>query len=105
MDGDWLIAVTAQAPSNIAVIKYWGKRNEELILPLNGSLSVTLHVDDLCATTTVAVSPKFTTDKLWLNGKVIIHHYFLLSHSIFCALCTSRTVAYFGSISLKCPSV
>uniref|UniRef100_A0A8C7WTB2 Diphosphomevalonate decarboxylase-like N-terminal domain-containing protein n=1 Tax=Oryzias sinensis TaxID=183150 RepID=A0A8C7WTB2_9TELE len=33
--------VTCTAPVNIAVIKYWGKRNEELILPINSSLSVT----------------------------------------------------------------
>ncbi len=30
------------APANIALCKYWGKRNEELKLPLTGSLSVSL---------------------------------------------------------------
>ena len=30
----------AFAPANIALCKYWGKRNEALKLPLTGSLSV-----------------------------------------------------------------
>lgn len=65
---DWVVMKTARAPSNIAVIKYWGKRDEKLILPINSSISVTL--DYLFATTTVAASPSFTADRLWLNGKV-----------------------------------
>uniref|UniRef100_A0A3P9IW21 Diphosphomevalonate decarboxylase n=1 Tax=Oryzias latipes TaxID=8090 RepID=A0A3P9IW21_ORYLA len=61
--------VTCTAPVNIAVIKYWGKRNEELILPINSSLSVTLHQDQLKTTTTVATSRSFKEDRIWLNGK------------------------------------
>ncbi|XP_072236566.1 diphosphomevalonate decarboxylase [Leuresthes tenuis] len=61
--------VTCTAPVNIAVIKYWGKRNEDLILPINSSLSVTLHQDQLKTTTTVATSRSFQEDRLWLNGK------------------------------------
>lgn len=61
--------VTCTAPVNIAVIKYWGKRNEELILPINSSLSVTLHQDQLKTTTTVATSKSFQEDRIWLNGK------------------------------------
>lgn len=34
--------VTAFAPSNIALCKYWGKRDVELNLPLNSSLSISL---------------------------------------------------------------
>lgn len=63
--------MTARAPSNIAVIKYWGKRNEQLILPINSSLSVTLDPDHLSATTSIATSPSFTRDRLWLNGKEV----------------------------------
>lgn len=61
--------VTAQTPTNIAVIKYWGKRDEDLILPINDSISVTLDPRHLCTTTTVSVSPGFDQDRMWLNGK------------------------------------
>lgn len=67
----WVLMVTAQTPTNIAVIKYWGKRDEKLILPINDSISVTLDPDHLCTTTTVAVSPGFDQDRMWLNGKEI----------------------------------
>ncbi|KAF6078714.1 mevalonate diphosphate decarboxylase [Phyllostomus discolor] len=64
-----LVAVTCTAPVNIAVIKYWGKRDEELILPINSSLSVTLHQDQLKTTTTAAISKDFTEDQIWINGR------------------------------------
>nr|AFM77982.1 mevalonate diphosphate decarboxylase [Eleutherococcus senticosus] len=67
----WVVMVTAQTPTNIAVIKYWGKRDETLILPINDSISVTLDPDHLCTTTTVAVSPSFEQDRMWLNGMEI----------------------------------
>lgn len=38
-------------------------------LPTNSSISVTLSQDDLRTLTSVATSPEFTEDKLWLNGK------------------------------------
>ncbi|KAF6288602.1 mevalonate diphosphate decarboxylase [Rhinolophus ferrumequinum] len=64
-----LVAVTCTAPINIAVIKYWGKRDEELILPINSSLSVTLHQDQLKTTTTAVISKDFSEDQIWLNGR------------------------------------
>ncbi|EFJ06620.1 hypothetical protein SELMODRAFT_135101 [Selaginella moellendorffii] len=67
----WIVSRTARAPSNIAVIKYWGKRDEDLILPLNSSISVTLDPNDLSATTTVSTSPDFDADRLWLNDKEV----------------------------------
>ncbi|KAI8325576.1 Diphosphomevalonate decarboxylase [Martensiomyces pterosporus] len=59
---------TVSSPVNIAVIKYWGKRDSALILPTNSSLSVTLSQDHLSTRTTIRASPDFAKDRLWLNG-------------------------------------
>lgn len=61
--------VTCISPVNIAAIKYWGKRDENLILPLNDSLSLTLSTDQMQAKTTVMISPSFERDRIWLNGR------------------------------------
>ncbi|KAA1067526.1 diphosphomevalonate decarboxylase [Puccinia graminis f. sp. tritici] len=68
--------ITCSAPVNIAVIKYWGKRDKKLILPTNSSLSVTLDQHDLRSTTTARLlDPSHKNgevgeeeDQLWLNG-------------------------------------
>ncbi|KAJ3071750.1 diphosphomevalonate decarboxylase [Podochytrium sp. JEL0797] len=61
---------TASAPVNIAVIKYWGKRSEALMLPTNSSLSLTLDQDQLQSKTSVRVMPEEGDDvRLWLNAK------------------------------------
>lgn len=65
---DPVYSYTATAPVNIATLKYWGKRNVELNLPTNSSISITLEQDDLHAMTTVAACSLFHNDKLWLNG-------------------------------------
>ncbi|KAK5127587.1 hypothetical protein LTR85_006927 [Meristemomyces frigidus] len=57
------------APVNIAVIKYWGKRDTKLNLPTNSSLSVTLSQDDLRTHTTASCSSTVEKDSLTLNGK------------------------------------
>ncbi|KAI9716003.1 MAG: hypothetical protein M1812_005637 [Candelaria pacifica] len=58
------------APVNIAVIKYWGKRDPSLNLPTNSSLSVTLSQKDLRTHTTAACSSSFTgADTLLLNSE------------------------------------
>lgn len=62
-------SASTTAPVNIATLKYWGKRDKTLNLPTNSSISVTLSQDDLRTLTSVATSPEFTEDKLWLNGK------------------------------------
>ena len=51
------------APINIAVVKYWGKEDEELILPCNPSISITLT--EFYTTTEVT---KSTNDEFFLNG-------------------------------------
>jgi diphosphomevalonate decarboxylase len=57
------------APVNIAVIKYWGKRDPSLNLPTNSSLSVTLSQSDLRTHTTASCSPSYGPhDTLLLNG-------------------------------------
>ncbi|KAI9011415.1 diphosphomevalonate decarboxylase [Gaertneriomyces semiglobifer] len=61
--------VTVSAPVNIAVIKYWGKRDTAILLPTNSSLSLTLNQDHLRSTTTVRADASFNKDRLWLNGK------------------------------------
>ncbi|GAB0089311.1 Diphosphomevalonate decarboxylase [Sergentomyia squamirostris] len=58
--------VTCSAPVNIAVIKYWGKRDEELLLPINDSVSGTLS--EMYAKTSIAASPDFAGNRMWLNG-------------------------------------
>lgn len=63
------VEATCSAPVNIAVIKYWGKRDSKLILPTNDSLSVTLDQDDLRSTTTARLMEGKGKDRLWLNGK------------------------------------
>jgi diphosphomevalonate decarboxylase len=55
------------SPSNIALAKYWGKRDKALNLPTNGSLSATL--EDFGSFTTVSFHPSFTEDRLFLNGE------------------------------------
>ena len=43
--------VTVQAPANIAFIKYWGRADHKIFLPLNNNISMTLSG---CTTTTTA---------------------------------------------------
>lgn len=58
---------TATAPSNIAFIKYWGKKDKELKLPENASIS--MNLSNLLTTTTVEFSPKFKEDFVIVNGQ------------------------------------
>lgn len=57
----------AVAYPNIALIKYWGKRDEQLILPMTGSLSLTLNVH--ATTTEVELDESLLTDSIALNGQ------------------------------------
>ncbi|RHY89966.1 hypothetical protein DYB37_001204 [Aphanomyces astaci] len=61
-------SVTCSTPTNIAVIKYWGKDNVALNTPLNSSVSVTLNQDQLKTVTSVLASKDFPADRIWLNG-------------------------------------
>lgn len=57
---------TAIAPTNIAFTKYWGKKDEKLRLPENGSISMCLS--NLLTTTTVEFSPAYKKDVITING-------------------------------------
>lgn len=58
---------TAIAPSNLAFIKYWGKKDEKLRIPLNSSIS--MNLSGLTTTTTVEFSEKPKADEFILDGK------------------------------------
>lgn len=59
---------TSFAPANIALIKYWGKRNTELNLPMTNSLSVALP--NKGTTTTIRIND-IGHDRYYLNGLVL----------------------------------
>jgi diphosphomevalonate decarboxylase len=64
-DGKPATRGAAFAPANIALCKYWGKRDPELNLPVNSSLSISLG--KLGTHTTVKFAK--TADRIFLNGK------------------------------------
>lgn len=60
-------SATALAHPNIALIKYWGNRDEQLRLPVNGSISFNLA--ELSTRTKVAFNESLPADLLFLNGR------------------------------------
>lgn len=56
---------TAIAHPNLALIKYWGRKDEKLRLPTNGSISINLS--EMNTTTTVEFSEKYATDQIQIN--------------------------------------
>ncbi len=58
----------AFAPSNIALCKYWGKRNQTLNLPMTSSLSISLGEKGSKATITILDKDQ---DDIYLNDKQI----------------------------------
>ncbi|MCK8606535.1 diphosphomevalonate decarboxylase [Apilactobacillus ozensis] len=57
--------ITARAHTNIALIKYWGKKNDDLIIPNNNSLSLTL--DEFYTDTSVKFSNELSKDSIFLD--------------------------------------
>ncbi len=55
-----------EAPSNIALCKYWGKRDQTLNLPLNGSLSISLGEKG-----TRTQLRRVARDTIYLNGTLV----------------------------------
>lgn len=58
---------TAIAPSNIAFTKYWGRKDETLRLPINGSVAMTLS--NMLTTTTVNFDEKLEKDDITINNE------------------------------------
>ena len=70
--------ITYRGTPNIALIKYWGKRDEKLILPCNSSISITLKGEtttvrgasfNLYTKTSVLFSDRLVEDAFYINGK------------------------------------
>lgn len=62
-------SATAISHPNIAFIKYWGNRDNDLRLPVNGSIS--MNLDGLFTRTTVTFSASLPTDSLLINSKPV----------------------------------
>jgi diphosphomevalonate decarboxylase len=60
---------TIKASSDIALVKYWGKKDEVLRLPENGSISIVL--DGLDTITTVEFDESISEDLVQIQGEVI----------------------------------
>ena len=64
-----MTSATARAHTNIALVKYWGKRDSELMLPQTDSLSLTLS--EFYADTRVEFSNRLDHDELIIDGQSI----------------------------------
>ena len=60
---------TAKAHTNIALVKYWGKKNQELIIPQTDSLSLTLN--EFYTTTTVNFDNHLTSDLVAIDQQTL----------------------------------
>jgi diphosphomevalonate decarboxylase len=66
------ITVNCECAPNIALIKYWGKANEDLIIPLNGSISITLDRTVLCSKTSLTLT-KLQNDEKAVNISITLN--------------------------------
>lgn len=58
---------TARAPANIAFIKYWGKKNEALRIPMNDSIS--MNLDTAFTETSVEFGADLKEDLVTIDGQ------------------------------------
>jgi diphosphomevalonate decarboxylase len=63
------LKATVQASSDLALVKYWGKKDPILRLPENGSISMIL--EGLKTTTTVEFSKDYDSDQLIIQNQLI----------------------------------
>jgi len=61
--------VTAKAHTNIALVKYWGKKDAALMLPQNGSISLTL--DHFYTQTSVSFDAHLSADQVYFNHQLL----------------------------------
>ncbi len=59
---------TVLATPNIALVKYWGRRDSRLNLPTNSSISITLG-EGLSTRTSVLLTNRIRNDTLYINGE------------------------------------
>lgn len=62
--------ITARAHTNIALLKYWGKKDENLILPFNDSISLTL--DRFYTDTSVEFDANLVEDTITVDHQPLI---------------------------------
>jgi len=61
--------ITAKAPSNIAFIKYWGKADPKLRLPLSNSIS--MNLSNIYTITTVEFLKELKRDQVEMDGEML----------------------------------
>ncbi|BCU66608.1 diphosphomevalonate decarboxylase [Sulfolobales archaeon HS-7] len=61
-------SIKVSSPSNIALIKYWGKRDEKLNLPLNSSVSITLG-EEMSVISELKFYEGKGNDRIVVNGR------------------------------------
>ncbi len=64
--------ITAQAPANIAFLKYWGKTDDALRIPANSSFS--MNLSEAITTTTVEFSDALSRDVVEFEGDSLSEH-------------------------------
>lgn len=64
--GNQIKTAFAHANVNIALLKYWGKKDENLKIPFQSSISLTLN--ELYTETKITLDSSLTNDVLFLNG-------------------------------------
>lgn len=64
-----MTTATALAHPNIALIKYWGNRDNALRIPSNSSIS--MNLDGLSTLTSVSFQPSLPFDELIINGREV----------------------------------
>ncbi len=90
----------AFAPINIALCKYWGKRDEELNLPMTSSLSISLGSKGAYIRVTINTKPK---DEIYINGELILNTEFVKSLQNFLDLFRPAKTFYKTTITIDVP--